>query len=62
MRWAIEETIAEGKDIVGLDQYEVRQYWPWYRHMTLCMLAHAYLEVIRSTAPNKGGLPMISSR
>jgi SRSO17 transposase len=27
----------------GLDQYEVRKWDPWYRHITLCMFALAYL-------------------
>ena len=32
---------------VGLDQYEVRRWDGWYRHITLAMLAHAYLAVVR---------------
>ena len=28
---------------MGLDQYEVRKWEGWYRHITLAMLAHAYL-------------------
>jgi SRSO17 transposase len=35
---------------VGLDQYEVRRYDAWYRHVTLVLLAHAYLEVTRLSA------------
>ena len=31
---------------MGLDQYEVRQWEGWYRHITLAMLAHAYLAVV----------------
>ena len=40
-RWAIEECFEEAKGPVGLDQYEVRQWAGWYRHITLAMLAHA---------------------
>jgi SRSO17 transposase len=50
-RWAIEEGFERAKDLVGLDQYEVRRWQAWYRHSTLALLAHAYLEVTRATAP-----------
>ena len=49
-RWAIEECFEEAKGQVGLDQYEVRRWDGWYRHITLAMLAHAYLAVIRYQA------------
>jgi SRSO17 transposase len=49
-RWAIEEGFERAKDLVGLDQYEVRRWQPWYRHITLALLAHAYLEVTRAQA------------
>ncbi|OLB81182.1 MAG: hypothetical protein AUI14_04265 [Actinobacteria bacterium 13_2_20CM_2_71_6] len=35
------------KHDLGLDQYQVRRYDAWYRHVTLCMLAGAYLAVTR---------------
>ena len=41
-RWRIEEDLQTGKDL-GLDQYEVRSYVGWYRHLTLVMLAAAFL-------------------
>jgi len=41
-RWRIEEDFANGKDL-GLDQYEVRSWTGWYRHITLVMLALALL-------------------
>jgi len=56
-RWAVEETIQTSKGEVGLDQYEVRQWTPWYRYITLAMLAHAYLCVLRAHALVKGGSP-----
>ena len=49
-RWAIEECFEEAKGQVGLDQYEVRRWDGWYRHITLSMLAHAYLSVIKHQA------------
>jgi SRSO17 transposase len=49
-RWAIEESFASAKGEVGLDQYEVRSWDGWYRHITLAILAHAYLTVLRTRA------------
>jgi SRSO17 transposase len=54
-RWAVEETIETSKGEVGLDQYEVRHWTPWYRYITLAVLAHAYLCVVRASAAAKGG-------
>jgi SRSO17 transposase len=57
-RWTIEESLAAAKGEVGLDHYEVRHYHGWYRHITLSMLALAYLAVVRSRVPGsalKGG-------
>jgi SRSO17 transposase len=47
-RWSIEECFESGKGEVGLDQYEVRSYTGWYRHVTLCMIAHATLAFTRA--------------
>jgi SRSO17 transposase len=41
-RWHIEEDFENTKDM-GLDQYEVRSWTAWYRHITLVMLAYAFL-------------------
>ena len=41
-RWSIEEDLQATKDL-GLDHYEVRSYLGWYRHLTLVMLAYAFL-------------------
>jgi SRSO17 transposase len=49
-RWAIEESFASAKGEVGLDQYEVRSWDGWYRHITLAMMAHAYLTALRAHA------------
>jgi SRSO17 transposase len=56
-RWAIEECLEEAKGEVGLDEYEVRRWDGWYRHVTLSLLAHAVLAVTRATA-EKGGAGM----
>jgi SRSO17 transposase len=49
-RWTVEECFELGKDEVGLDQYEVRHWIGWYRHITLAMWALAYLVVTRCRA------------
>ncbi len=49
-RWTIEEAIEQAKGEVGMDQYEVRSWRGWHRHITLSMLAHAYLAVTRAQA------------
>jgi SRSO17 transposase len=54
-RWAIEETFQTAKGQVGLDQYQVRRYDSWYRHITLAMLAHAFLTVTTADAGGKKG-------
>lgn len=54
-RWAIEETFQSAKGQVGLDQYQVRRYDSWYRHITLAMLAHAFLTVTTADAGGKRG-------
>lgn len=59
MRWAIEAGFEDAKGAVGLDHYEVRKWTAWYRHVTLALLAHAYLEVTRhhAEAGKKGARP-----
>lgn len=48
-RWAIEEGFGQAKGEVGLDQYEVRRWDAWHRHITLGLLAHASLAVISAS-------------
>ncbi len=38
----------EAKGLVGLDQYEVRKWEAWHRHVTLSLLAYAALVVTRA--------------
>jgi SRSO17 transposase len=47
-RWNVEEDFEQAKGEVGLDHYEVRRWIGWYRHITLAMLALAYLAVVRA--------------
>jgi SRSO17 transposase len=58
-RWTIEECFEVAKQEVGLADYEVRSWHGWYRHITLAMLALAFLASMRVTLnaapPRKGG-------
>ncbi len=59
-RWPIEECFAAAKNECGLDQYEVRRYPGWYRHVTLAMLAHAFLAVQAADAAERGAPQVIN--
>lgn len=66
-RWTIETNFETAKGEVGLDEYEVRSWHGWHRHITLCLLAQAVLAVLRSVSREvqaKGGttLPRNSLR
>jgi SRSO17 transposase len=60
-RWAIEECFEVAKQEVGLADYEIRSRHGWYRHVTLSMLALAFLAAMRvklkaaATASGKKG-------
>jgi SRSO17 transposase len=47
-RWSVEQCFQLAKGETGLDQYEVRKWKGWYRHITLSMLALAFLVVQRA--------------
>ncbi len=53
-RWPIEECFGSGKNEVGLDNYQVRTWDAWHRHITLSMLAHTFLAVAAHTAKKRG--------
>jgi SRSO17 transposase len=52
-RWQIEDCFEAAKGEAGLDEYEVRKWEGWHRHITLCLLAHAYMVVVRSVAEHE---------
>ena len=63
IRWTIESCFQSAKGEVGLDQYEVRSWPSWYRHITLSMLAHAFLTVLKASCleVKKGPIPAQNS-
>jgi SRSO17 transposase len=61
LRYTVEQCIEEAKGETGLDEYEVRHWHSWYRHITLSMMAHTWLAAIRYQAnQKKGGLSPFS--
>jgi SRSO17 transposase len=56
-RWHIEECIQQAKGEAGLDQYQVRTWRAWYAHITLSMLALAWLAASKAQAQKRGSAP-----
>ena len=48
LRWTIEECFQSAKGETGLDHCEARSWHGWHRHMTLSMLALAFLAGLRA--------------
>ncbi len=44
-RWKIEENNEQGKDLIGLDQHQVRTWTAWHHTITACMFAQAFIAV-----------------
>jgi SRSO17 transposase len=42
IRWRIEECNEQGKDLIGLDQHQVRTWTAFHHHIVVCMFAHAF--------------------
>jgi SRSO17 transposase len=53
-RWPIEECFGSSKNEVGLDNYQVRTWDAWHRHITLAMLAHTFLAVTAHQTKKRG--------
>jgi hypothetical protein len=58
-RWKIEECFETGKEI-GLEDYEVRSFIAWYRHITLVMIVQACLAGICAAARTSYAKPLSS--
>ena len=54
-RYTVEQCIEEAKGETGLDEYEVRHWPSWHRHITLSLMAHAWLASVRYQATEKKG-------
>jgi SRSO17 transposase len=49
-RWHVEEAFQQAKGEAGLDHYQVRSWRAWYAHITLSMLALAWLAASKTLA------------
>ena len=47
MRWPIETCFEEGKQQLGMGDYQMRSWTGWHHHMTLVILAHGFLMRMR---------------
>ena len=63
-RWPIETELETEKSDIGLDEYEVRGWHGWHHHITLCLLASAFLLTLQqewgekdAPAHSPAGLP-----
>ena len=57
-RWPIEECFGSAKNEVGLDNYQVRTWPAWHKHITFAMLTHTFLAITahrtKKGAPTRG--------
>jgi SRSO17 transposase len=60
-RWPVEECFKQAKQETGLDDYQVRTWRGWYAHITLSMLALAWLAVVRAAEQKGAKLPEMNS-
>ena len=49
-RWGVEESIKDGKQEVGLDDYQIRSWVGWHRWMQLCTLALLWLASLKESS------------
>jgi len=62
IRWRIEECNEQGKDLIGLDQHQVRTWTALHHHVAVCMFAHAFAAtrtaaLHAAAGAGQGGLP-----
>ena len=48
IRWRVEHDYRELKTGLGLDHFEGRSFTGWHRHVTLAVLAQAFITLLRS--------------
>lgn len=59
MRWTIEQFHREAKGLIGLDRFEGRSWKGWHHHVSLVLLAYAFLSQHRAQSPT--GRPPLST-
>ena len=58
MRWPIETCFEDGKQYLGMGEYEVRSWRGWHHHMTLVILAHFFLVRLQLSLTKSAGLDL----
>jgi len=56
-RHQIEQVLEEARGSAGLADYEVRYWHSWYGHMTLALVAHAFISLLRHADAQKKSFP-----
>jgi SRSO17 transposase len=56
-RWPIEECFGASKNETGLDNYQVRTWNAWHRHIGLAMFAHTFLAITAHKTKKRGPIP-----
>ena len=56
-RWRVEQLLKEAKGEAGMDEYEVRYWHSWYRHITLSMMGHTWLTLVRHEERKESHFP-----
>lgn len=59
LRWTIEQFHREAKQMLGLDQFEGRTWKGWHHHVTMVLLAYAYLALHRAQHGDAHPLPTL---
>jgi hypothetical protein len=55
IRWRIEECNEQSKDLLGLDQHQVRTWTAFHHHVAVCLFAHAFAATRRAHCrPDRG--------
>jgi SRSO17 transposase len=53
MRWPIESCFEEGKQELGMGDYQLRSYLGWHHHQTMVILAHFFLVRLKLSLKDK---------
>jgi SRSO17 transposase len=61
-RWWVEQSYQQMKEELGLDHFEGRSWRGWHHHVTLVLLAYAFLASVRRAAGKKGAAGRRSPR
>ena len=58
-RYFVERSFQECKSDIGMSEYQVRGWKAWHHHMTMCMMAQAY--ILTEKINNKENMPLLSA-